>query len=38
VVGGRKVQMRRPRLCTEDGQEIPLVSYLALRDPSILTF
>ena len=37
VVGGRKVQMRRPRLCTEDGQEIPLASYLALRDPSILT-
>jgi hypothetical protein len=37
VVGGRKARVRRPRLCTEDGQDIPLVSYRALQDPSILS-
>jgi putative transposase len=36
VVGGRKVKMRRPRLCTEEGRDIPLVSYGALQDPTIL--
>jgi hypothetical protein len=36
VVGGRKVQVRRPRLCTVDGQDIPLVSYPALQDASLL--
>jgi len=36
VVGGRKVKMCRPRLCTEEGRDIPLVSYGALQDPTIL--
>ena len=36
VVGGRKVQLRRPRLLTEDGRELPLASYHALQDPTIL--
>ena len=36
VIGGRKVKVRRPRLCTEDGRELPLVSYQALQDPTIL--
>ena len=36
VVGGRKVQLRRPRLLTEDGRELPLASYRAMQDPTIL--
>ena len=30
------MQLRRPRLLTEDGRELPLASYHALQDPTIL--
>ena len=32
VLGGRKVQIRRPRLCDADGHEVELDSYAFLRD------
>lgn len=32
VLGGRKVQIRRPRLCDADGHEVGLDSYTFLHD------
>jgi hypothetical protein len=36
ALGGRKLKLRRPRLCTQDGRDLPLVSYPAMQDPGIL--
>lgn len=32
AVGGRKVRIRRPRICDADGREVPLATYEAMQD------